>query len=296
MEWLKQHRRGMTRALAGSLICVGVFVGYCWFYRLAPARRTLDPQWYASHSLQEYWREVQKRIHRGGWFHDDGFTVGMFGDKSWAEWIMARVKPGTGMDCCGEDLCHSASSMRDITNQDIGDTADAWLDWWAQNKSKTQEQWIAEGFRKRGIEIDVPPRAEHIPGLLAVLGHAETNGTTTAWEGLRYNAFRCLRDSGFDAIGYAISNRTASAEIERGLIEYGRMSRIWPSAAGVGILPFGRKNDEDEWKGMKRPAMLEDGFQIAATGLVFGPLLLGAALLIGTFRKRKAAVESDHPN
>ena len=185
--------------------------------------------------------------------------------------------------------------MRDITNQDMGDRADAWLEWWAQNKSKTQEQWIADGFRRSGFEIDVPPRAEHIPKLLAVLGHSRTNGAISAREGLKYNAFRCLRDSGFDAVAYAISNRTASAEIERVLIEYGRMSRFWPSAAGVGILPFGRENDEDEWKGMKRPAMLEDGFQIAANGLVFGPLLLGAALLIGTFRRRKTAVESDRP-
>jgi len=288
MKRLKQHWRGMARVLGVLLVCVGGFCGYWWFYKLAPSRRTLDPEWYASHSQREYWREVQENIHRGMWFHDDGFTVGMYGNKSWAEWIMAHVKPGTTMDCMGSP-CHSASSMRYITNQDVGEDADAWLAWWAENKSKSQEEWIADGFRKRGFEIDVPPTTEQIPALLAVLGNSETNEPTAIPREMKYNAFRCLGDSRFEPVAYALSNRTVSAEVERGLLEYAKREHHWPSASGVGILRFGKK--EDEWEGMALPAMLETRFQIAANALIFVPPLLGAVLLICSFRKKKKNVE-----
>ena len=88
----------ILRTLSLLLLGLGMFCGYWWFYKLAPARRTLDPEWHASHSQREYWREVQKGIHRGMWLHDDGFAVGMYGDKAWAEWIMAHVKPGEAWD------------------------------------------------------------------------------------------------------------------------------------------------------------------------------------------------------
>lgn len=290
MKWLTQHWRGILRVVSALLLCAGAFCGYWWLYKLAPSRRTLDPQWYASHSRQEYWREVQKGIHRDMWFHDDGFTVGMYGDKSWAEWIMARVKPGTGMGCMGRGPCHSASSMRYITNQDVGEEADAWLDWWKDNKSKSQEEWMADGFRQRGFDIDVPPTAEQTPALLALLGSPETDEPSDIPKEMKYNAFRCLRDSGFEPVAFVLSNRPVSAEVERGLLEYAEKQRRWPAACGVGILPFGR-NDADWDDYPPLPAMLEPRFQITANALVFGLPLLGAALLFCSFRKKRRNVE-----
>lgn len=38
------------------------------------------------------------------------WTVGMFGDKSWAQWIMDHVEPGTSMGCLGGRPCHSATA------------------------------------------------------------------------------------------------------------------------------------------------------------------------------------------
>jgi hypothetical protein len=293
MKWMKQHWRGMFRAVSTLLLCAGAFCGYWWFYKLAPSRRTLSPEWYLSHSEQEYWREVQKGIHRGMWFHDDGFTVGMYGDKSWSEWIMAHVKPGTSMGCIGGGPCHSASSMRYITNQDVGEDADAWLDWWEDNKSKSQEEWMADGFRLLGFDIDVPPTAEQTPILLALLGNSETNELRAIPKEMKYNAFRCLRDSGFEPVAFALSHRTVSEEVERGLLEYAKKERHWPARNGVGILSFGQKDVDLE--GHALPAMLEPSFQIRANALVFGPPLLGAALLICSFRKRMKNVEPDAP-
>ena len=283
---LKQHWRAVCRGIAAILLLAALFCGYWWFYKLAPLRRTRSPEWYWSHSQQEYWREVQKGIHRGMWSHDDGFTVGRYGDKSWAEWIMAHVTRGESMGCLGGCPCHSATAMRYITNQDAGEEADTWLDWWVKNKSKSQDEWIADGFRQRGFEIDVPPSPDQMPELLRLLGNSDTNESTGIPEHMQYNAFRCVRDSDFAPVEYAISNRPFSADVERGLLEYARLERLWPTSNEVGILSFGKTNDE--CKDYAVPAMLTPKFQFAAYSLVFIPLFLGAGFLAWSFRKRTA--------
>ena len=101
MLWPEHKWRMLSGLLGVLLLLAGSFFAYWWFYKLGPARHTLDPQWVSSHSQQEYWREVQKGIRRGEWLHDDGVNVGMYGDKSWAERIMSHVSPGTSMDCFG---------------------------------------------------------------------------------------------------------------------------------------------------------------------------------------------------
>lgn len=284
MERQKQRWTALVRLFAGFLVLAGLYAAYWWFYKLGPGRHTADPRWVASHSQREYWREVQRGIDRGMWFHDDGFTVGMYGDKSWAEWIMSHVKPGTNMGCLGGNLCHSATAMQYITNQDVGEEADAWIGWWEKNKDRSQEEWIAEGFAQRGFKIDAPPTPEQIPTVLALLGRTETDGSIALPKGIAYNAFRCLRDSDFNPVAFALSNRDASADIERGLAEYAKYERRFPEAIGLGILPFGMK-DEDG-KGDFLPLMLKPHFQIAAYTLVFAPLALGTALMVWSFRRR----------
>lgn len=59
------YRRMLCRWGGALLLLLGLYFGYWWFYKLGPVCHTLDPQWVAQHSQQEYWREVQKRIHRG---------------------------------------------------------------------------------------------------------------------------------------------------------------------------------------------------------------------------------------
>jgi hypothetical protein len=289
MKPLTPHWRGIFRVCSMLLFCVSLVPGYWWYYKLAPVRRTLDREWRASHSEREYWREVQKGISRGMWFHDDGFAVGMYGDKAWAEWIMAHVKPGESMGCLGGQPCHSATAMRYITNQDAGDDADGWLRWWNENGSKSQEQWLADGFRHRGFDVDVPPKAVQRPMLLALLGSSGTDEPTQIPTETKYNAFRCLRDSGFEPVAFALANRTVSAEIERGLLEYAKWQARSPAIDGVGILPFGERNDTRE--GDLLPQMLEPKSQVTANALVFGPLIIGVTLLMWSFRKKTQDIE-----
>ena len=290
MKWLRQHWRGVCRGIAAMLCFTGLFCGYWWFYEAAPFRHTASPAWCSSHSQREYWREVQVGIHRVMWDHDDALTVGRFGDKSWAEWIMAHVKPGMNMGCSSAGPRRSATAMRHITNQDAGENADGWLAWWAKNKSKSQEEWIADGFHQRGFDVEVPPTPQQIPVLLGLLGNSEADKLTAIPNHMKYNAFRCLRDSGFEPVEFAISNRTLSAEVQRGLLEYSKKERFWPVASGVGILSFGKKDEDLE--SFSIPAILEPRFQIIAYALIFAPLLLGTALLIWSFRKKAKNAEA----
>jgi len=283
MRWGKQHWRGTAQVFAVILICAGAFCGYWWLYKLAPSRRTLNPEWCASHSQREYWSEVQKGIRRGVWLHDDGFAVGRYGDKSWAEWIMAHVPRGESMGCFGR-LCHSASAMCYITNQDVGEDADAWLDWWVNNSSKSQDQWIADGFRQRGVEVDVPPSADQMPALLRLLGNSDTNESAGIPEYVKHNAFRCLRDSDFDPVRFAISSRRLSPDVEAGLLEYALLQRRSVTASRVGALSFENANGKSNSDAI--PAMLTPKFQFVAYALVVTPLLLGTGLLAWSFRKR----------
>ncbi len=65
MRWLK-HKWRILAGLSGLLLVLaGLHYAYWWFYELGPARHTLDPEWVAGHSQQEFWREVQSGIHRG---------------------------------------------------------------------------------------------------------------------------------------------------------------------------------------------------------------------------------------
>jgi hypothetical protein len=200
---------------------------------------------------------------------------------------MAHVAPGEDMGCFGR-LSHSATAMEYITNQEVAENADAWLDWWEKNKLKSQEEWIADGFRQHGIEIDLPTSAEQTPLLLGLLGDLDTYKSTGVPEHWKYNAFRCLRDSDFDPVRYAISNGPLSEEVERGLLEYGRFQRISAADNAVGILHFRVIRNIDEWSESEIPAMLETEVQFIAYSLVFTPLLLGAGLFAWSFRKRKA--------
>jgi hypothetical protein len=105
-------------------------------------------------------------------------------------------------------------------------------------------------------------------------------------EHLKHNAFRCLRESGFDPVQYAISHPPLSADIERGLLEYAQRERRWPAANGLGILPFGKTSGEWTREPWEVPAMLTPKFQVLAYLLIFAPLLLAAALFAWSFRAK----------
>jgi hypothetical protein len=281
MKW-----RILCRCVGAILVLVGLCVGYWWFYTLGPARHMLDYRWTGRHSMQECWAEVQAGIHRGVWMHDDAFDVGLFGDKAWAEWIMNHITPDTNMGCFGH-LAHSDTSMQFITNQNEGQRdAKAWIAWWKKNKAKSQEQWIVDGFAACGLTIDIPPTPGQIPSLLTLLGKPGHEQSAPGLSPTQYNAFRCLRDSDFDAVAFVLAKRPIGTDVRQGLLAYSKWLTRWPEAAGVGILPFRVKQNESNVS-VCLPAICTPRYKIAVYSCVFVSIVLGAALTLLPFRRKK---------
>jgi len=291
MKWLWQRRRMFCGMVGVVLVLAGLTGTYWWFYKVAPVRRTMDPQWVLSHSQLEYWQQVQAGIHRGTWLHDDGFTVGHYGDKAWAEWIINHIRPDVEMEgCSGAPLMHSATSMRYITNQDAGGNADGWLDWWQQNGQKSQVQWIAEGFRPYGFVPDVAPKPEQIEALLELLGRPDDDESPDRLDHVQYNEFRWLRDSGFEPVAFALSDYTASDRLKPGLLEYAKYQRSYPqpyyaAGEGLGILPL-QDNDAD-LTDYTTVELMRPRYRIGANTFIFVTTAVGIGLVLWSFRKRK---------
>ena len=134
--------------------------------------------------------------------------------------------------------------------------------------------------------MDAPPKPEQWPVLLAILGNTDTNAATKIQGYMRYNAFRFLRDSGFEPVGYALSNSTAAVEIKRGLLQYAKRQRVCPSALGLGLLTFDKRHMD--WSNL-RPALASTRYQVMACSLIFVPLLLGSGLILHSFRRKKSS-------
>jgi hypothetical protein len=63
------------------------------------------------------------------------------------------------------------------------------------------------GFAATGVTVHNPPTREDWPALLTVISESEEK-KSKRWEAsteyLRYNACRCLRDTGFNSVAFAL--------------------------------------------------------------------------------------------
>lgn len=56
-----------------------------------------------------------------------------------------------------------------LTNRDEGADPAAWKRWWAANRQKSRERWVADGFRSAGFVVPEKPRLADVPVLLAAV-------------------------------------------------------------------------------------------------------------------------------
>ena len=169
--------------LAGSiLLTISCVLAFLWHYWLLPLRRVNDPTWLAQHTPRARWIEIQKQIHRTGLDHDSSIAIGRYGDKRWMEWAVKTIKPDLEPGSCGEGQMHLPDAPFYITNQRLADGAN-WFAWWATNKHKSQVEWIRDGFRQQGIELQQPLTTNNAVSLLKLVA-ASKQGY------LQYNANR----------------------------------------------------------------------------------------------------------
>ena len=190
----------LKKLFGGFLLFFACSLAFLWFYWLAPVRNLSSSVWMGEHSARRQWIELKKEIHhRSGYNHESGVFLGMWGDKEWAAWLISEFKAERDhMDC--EDG-HIGTALPFITNQELGHDTNAWVAWWTTNSEKTQEEWIHDGFRKKGVELSRPMTTNNIITLLKFLAPLPPSSTSVTntnrpSSSLRYNAFRWLRDSG----------------------------------------------------------------------------------------------------
>jgi hypothetical protein len=286
MKSIKSRWIVVARATAALMILASAVVAWFWFNRIAPFRHAIDPEWLRSHSPEAQWREIRSGIQRFRWMHDDGRAAGYCGDASFMAWAMKHTRPDEEIADCTAG--HRVIGFSRISNQDVGDDAKAWLAWWEENKAKSQAEWIRDGFRAYGVTVGIPPSdADAIP-LLRLLGNTSTNESERLPDFIKYNAFRWLRDSDFNPVAFAISNRNESADdpVKTGLLEYLRRERHWPKKDYVGTIRFG--DDVDPYADYTLPVMLEPRFKATVYLLIFGLPLVGGGILLLAGRKANA--------
>ena len=264
--------------VAGLFLGVaGLLMGYCWYYQLGPMRRFYDPSWSRQHSEMAYWEEYQKCIDRSGWDHNGFWYVGSFGDKHWVQWIMDHIRPGDNICSCSAG--HKSAGLRLLTNQDAGDTAEAWLVWWKQNKSKSQEDWIQEGFQKLGVDFQKPLTQANVVALLRLAAYPKEEGDTTHYY-VQYNAFRWLRDSDFDPKKFAVKDLPAknADQVLQGLLRFARLSGEFPKYFRLGVLNLGESpRDSDLLLEISTPKV-----KTLANVAVFLPICAGLLLVLAS--------------
>ncbi len=274
----------LFRVAGVVLVLAGLAEGYFWFYKMGPCQKYSDPAWCSRHSESARWKEFEKSIRRGVWTHDTGFMVGDFGDKAWAEWVFDRLQPGDDLGCFGK---HFGAALTRITNQDAGD-ASAWLAWWKENRPKSQEDWIREGFRKYGLELQTPLTRANIVALLKMAAPPLDNEESKIPSYVRFNALRWLRDSDFDPLTFTFKDVPSKDgdDVLRGLVCCAYRTGQNPKQNGLGVLRLGKPLEGDSYS-WEIPELLTWPFQIKIHAKIFAPLGLGLLLLWLTFQRGK---------
>ena len=288
---LRPHRRILSAVSGLVLFGLGAFLAYWWFYALAPTRHLADRDWLAAHSNRARWEEEQRSYRRAGLSPDlcfGGDRIGYYGDKEWLVWLIKKITTGSNFRYCG---C-TETALAYMTNQE----SKLWKEWLATNGNKSQEEWIRDGFVKYGATVHLPPQTEDTESLLKLIG-AKT--WRTLWNGpqeklnpeiipdcVQYNAFRWLRDSGFDPVVYATTHAaaTTASTVTPGLIQYSKWLRRFPSRDEVGILSFGVNPSQKDNR--PEPYLKKPWFMALVYAAIFVPLLGGGALLTWSIRHK----------
>jgi len=285
--------------LGVALIIAGFTACYYWFYKLAPTRHLASAVWQTNHSRIERWEEEQKDYHRFGSSPDLFFRsdkIGFYGNKDWAIWLLDNIINTKGFRVCG--CTHSVFEL--MTNQSPVDSGESWKEWLDKHKDETQEQWLQQGFEKYGVTVHLPPTAEDHEPLLMLLGNQEKDENDEyddciIPEAVKYNAFRWLRDSGFDWEKFIKERKDwqASKQLADGVCSYIHIKANFPISDGLGILAFGKMPDpSDALEYDRMIPILSWRYKAIAYAIILTCFVLGAAL-VAISRRKKLKVQ-DH--
>lgn len=296
MTRAKRYSRFALVTLGCLLVAAGSAAGYWWHYKLAPLRHLADPVWLAAHSEAARWEEEQNNYRRLGSSPDlcfRGDRIGFYGDKQWFLWLDERIRSPERFRHCG---C-TEYALALMTNHHV----DSWAQWTDAHRGSSQEEWIRDGFLAYGVTVHFPPTPDDTVPLLRLLGRKTwntlrggkqgTNAPETVPSYVQYNAYRWLRDSGFDPVRFASSSGAAAgaeSDLTAGLLGYSRWSSAYPRKAGLGVLAFG-KADTSRFGGRPLPPISKPWMLLGVEAFIAACIVGGAALVWRFTRYRVTA-------
>ena len=290
---VKRYVRTAVAVLGLAMVAASGIAVYIWHYQLAPMRHLADPVWVATHSEAARWAEEQENYRRIGASPDlfwRGDRIGVYGNKEWFLWLEERLRNARNFRRCG---CTRAA-LELMANR----RPTSLHQWTAANRERSQEEWIKDGFLDHGVTVHLPPTPDDTVPLLKLLGQEpgdelQAEDTPDHAPGyVRYNAFRWLRDSGFDPLKFTLSNAALAAQpdISAGLQAYAQWQAAYPSHNGLGVLAFGQHEAEDtdlDWDWVAPIAKPWFAFSVNAVIVICA---LGGILLTFYAMKRKPNV------
>lgn len=205
----------LLKLVGYGLLTFGSVLAFLWHYWLVPWRRSNSIAWQIEHTPRGQWLEIQKRIQRFGLDHDSSIAIGRYGDERWMEWTVRTLKTDSPETTCGEGQFHLADAPLYITNQRVTKLCD-WAVWWATNKTKSQVEWIRDGFRERGLELQPQLTASNTVALLNLIAAKQTPSY------LSYNAMRWLRFFEFKPASFDLTTVPPDERVTvmKGLVEF----------------------------------------------------------------------------
>jgi hypothetical protein len=301
MTRLGRYLRIAAAVLGVMLLGVGLTAAYWWFYKMAPLRHLADPEWIAAHSAAARWAEEQEDYRRLGSSPDlcwRGDRIGFYGDKKWFLWLEQRLRDPTFRHCgCSE------TALAFMSNQDD----DARANWTEATRSRSQAEWIKDGFLRYNVTVHLPAQSDDTLPLLRLLGGKDWNylmgGKPEGSDAINvvpsyveYNAFRWLRDSGFEPIKFTMANAklAAEAEISRGLQTFAELRASFQGEHGLGVLAVGSKVEERRELDM-RPEMAMPWYVNTVNASIAVSTIVGCALIIWAVRSMRRLKRADKP-
>jgi hypothetical protein len=299
-------KRKMLIWIGAVITAGGCLIAIAWWLVFVPMIEVSGMNWNKDRSPHGFWKQKQRALRLGWWQHDDGWAVGKLGGKEWMAPLIAYAESGKDLGCFG---CHRGVALELLTNQNpakSGDPSVEWPKWWAANRHKSQEDWILEGFLADGIQVSKPAAKSEHPTLLRLMG--ENHAPANDWEKehprkahpehLRFNAFRWLRDSGFDPVKFLLESDPSTLEeaVKNGVVAYTKEMR-WLETGPVGRLAFAVV-DDDLYSQMreKRPQGLQPRMHITVTASAVVLVVIGLAV-IGLARRlmlTPASADDEH--
>mgnify|MGYP000294801053 CR=1 FL=1 len=282
---LRKHNRVILRVGGGLAFVVGMVFFCAWHFYGYPRLYYLDPKWNSQHSNAEYYRAMGEASLRGGGLsHDAALSAGNFGNKEIASMLISKLKAEDVMGCLGgSGPTHGDVALAMITNHDLGNSGEAWLDWWAVHQDQSQLEWIVDGFREVGVEINIPLTDGSIAPLLVFLSAEKRaeNKKGNLW----LNAYKLLRDSDFEPVSYLRAHPDLSPEAQEGAQFYSETFFSRHTDCRIGLLED-LKPVEEKYYGPTAWFFSGEGkFRIAMA--MYFPMVLGAVLVACSFRKKK---------